>query len=310
MSGEGVSSGVPLEEGGENLIRSLESRMIQLAEHVGDTKYMNELAASLVPDCCLYFFHYKNAVFHAESKALVPEAATGLLKECLASGAESATDEKGCFLALPLRNKERIVSGVVVHFPNEFPGFESVPVLLLRHFLRFFLLLEYSRRLQKKLDGAAVVDPLTGLYNRPHMEAALERISNMARRQNISVGILMMDIDHFRPFVDSEGREAGDSFLREVAEIIKPAIRVEDIACRYGNDKFAVILPGIDPRSALDRAGLLLEKIRCAGPASLTASAGICVFFREDSWQDALKMADEALEEAKRLGRDRVHLAE
>ncbi len=168
--------------------------------------------------------------------------------------------------------------------------------------------------LRETLRNQSIRDPLTGLFNRRFMEESLDREFLRAKRQGLSVAIIMMDIDHFKDFNDTHGHDAGDSLLSEVGSLLKSSVRGEDVACRYGGEEFILILPSIPKNIALDRAENIrkqVKKIRVQyqnkeiGPVSV--SLGVA-FYNEHGTTVAavLKAADMALYQAKSQGRDRV----
>jgi diguanylate cyclase (GGDEF)-like protein len=172
-------------------------------------------------------------------------------------------------------------------------------------------------RIRAKLESESIRDSLTGLFNRRFMEVALERELIRSARRNSPLALLMVDIDHFKTFNDSFGHEAGDSVLREVAECFAHTVRSEDIICRYGGEEFVIILPEISQELALERAEQIREhvsnlRIQFKGQVLRTISISIGVAMYPDPASDVhdlLRLADGALYQAKRAGRNRVHLA-
>ncbi|MCP4701597.1 MAG: diguanylate cyclase [Gammaproteobacteria bacterium] len=169
-------------------------------------------------------------------------------------------------------------------------------------------------RLRETLKKEAIQDPLTGLYNRRHMEKSLEREVTRARRHDTPIGIIMIDIDYFKYFNDTYGHETGDVVLRELGKYLKKSIRGEDIACRYGGEEFILIMPG----ASLENTGRQAEKF-CSGVKeaiqvehkgkilSISVSLGIASYPDQGSdIQDVLKAADLALYQAKAAGRDQA----
>ena len=169
-------------------------------------------------------------------------------------------------------------------------------------------------KLRETLRMQAIRDPLTGLFNRRHMEESLERELARAQRSHSSVAAIMIDIDHFKRFNDTFGHAAADFALRNTSELIRSSIRADDIACRYGGEELLVILPDTSAKDGTTRAEVLRaaisgQQLRFNGVAlgAITASFGVAAFPAHTGTSDGLlRNADEALYEAKRKGRNQV----
>ncbi|GEM_PF-3125168 len=172
--------------------------------------------------------------------------------------------------------------------------------------------------LRETLQSQSICDSLTGLYNRRYLEEALEREIHRARRKTQSVGILMVDIDHFKRFNDNFGHEVGDAVLQEVGKLLMQNIRPGDIACRYGGEEMTLILPDTDLTVAKQRAEEIREAIKQLRLeyhppqlGSITVSLGIACFpTHGSSGSVILQVADAALYAAKAQGRDRAVVAQ
>lgn len=166
--------------------------------------------------------------------------------------------------------------------------------------------------LRETLHRQSIRDPLTGLFNRRHLEEALNQEIARARRRRQDIGIIMLDIDHFKRFNDTFGHEAGDQVLRAVGELLRKSVRVSDIVCRYGGEEMTIVLPESSAEHTRDRA----EAIRTAiGELNLsyngqhlgavTASLGVACFPRHGATGTAvIQAADAALYRAKAVGRN------
>ena len=171
--------------------------------------------------------------------------------------------------------------------------------------------------LRETLRHQSIRDPLTGLYNRRYLEEALEREIYRAARHQGSLGIIMLDVDHFKGFNDEFGHDAGDALLREMGTFLKAKIRQTDIACRYGGEEFLVILPETPLDAAAQKAKQLREKFKCLNIMHqgqllrrATISLGVAAFPEHGTTvQILIQMADKALYQAKEEGRDRVAVA-
>jgi diguanylate cyclase (GGDEF)-like protein len=157
-------------------------------------------------------------------------------------------------------------------------------------------------------------DPLTGLYNRRYLEETMGRELPRARRLGESVGVIVLDIDHFKRLNDTYGHDAGDFVLERTGELLRAATRNSDIACRFGGEEFAVILPGATLLVARNRAEAIraaLESLRIdfggKDLGRLTISAGVASMPPHgQDWTHTLQQADRALYSAKQAGRNKV----
>jgi len=171
--------------------------------------------------------------------------------------------------------------------------------------------------LRETLKFQSVRDPLTGLFNRRHMEESLARELMRAARNHKPVAVLMFDLDHFKRFNDDFGHEAGDILLRELGSLLRSQTRGGDVACRYGGEEFLIILVEASVDSAVRRAEALREQVRNMhihdrGQTfpQVTVSIGVAGFPEHGtSAQQVISSADKALYRAKTSGRDRVIVA-
>jgi diguanylate cyclase (GGDEF)-like protein/PAS domain S-box-containing protein len=172
-------------------------------------------------------------------------------------------------------------------------------------------------RLREALRTQSVRDALTGLYNRRYLEEALEREIRRASRAKQSLGLMILDLDHFKRFNDTYGHDAGDAVLREAAALLVNNVRVEDLVCRFGGEEFVVILPTAELEAARTRAERLRSGMRentmmyqSKSLGQVTFSVGVAAFPQHGSSpKELMAAADSALYEAKRAGRDRVIVA-
>jgi diguanylate cyclase (GGDEF)-like protein len=171
-------------------------------------------------------------------------------------------------------------------------------------------LLEETRRL-------AITDALTGLFNRRHFNQQLEENVGRATRYDEPLGLVFLDVDHFKSVNDKFGHQAGDRCLQALARTLRESVRDSDQIARIGGEEFAILLIRADKELALSIAERLRTRIDDLVleedpplPVDLTASLGVA-FFREDGDdpKSLMRSADRALYTAKRLGRNRVVLA-
>jgi diguanylate cyclase (GGDEF)-like protein len=173
-------------------------------------------------------------------------------------------------------------------------------------------------KLRSDLQQLSIHDPLTGLYNRRYMEEALERELRRAERKKSTVGVIMLDIDHFKAFNDGFGHAAGDDLLRALGSLVHARLRAGDIACRFGGEEFVLILPEASLEATREKAEELRAHVKAMevrsldkrlGPVSI--SLGIAIVPDHGRVrEEVLRVADAALYRAKGEGRDRVVVAE
>ncbi len=176
----------------------------------------------------------------------------------------------------------------------------------------------YTERLrdnvQMKIE-MAIIDALTGLFNRRYMETHLATLVEQAAARGKPIAVLIVDIDFFKSVNDTHGHDAGDDVLREFALRIRKSIRNIDLACRYGGEEFVIVMPETDMAVATMVAERLRRRIAAepfaiqqgARNLEVTISIGIAALGNAtDTAAAILKRADTALYRAKRDGRNRV----
>jgi diguanylate cyclase (GGDEF)-like protein len=167
------------------------------------------------------------------------------------------------------------------------------------------------------IEELVVRDELTGLTNRRAFYDHLGRLWQQAQRDRCNIAVLMADIDHFKKFNDSHGHQAGDAALRVTGRLLKGfARRPLDVAARYGGDEFVAVLYDIEEAAAQ----MIAERLRAAilesppasttngngSPITISIGVGAVMPTSRRSPEGAVQLADEALYEAKQLGRNRV----
>ncbi len=169
------------------------------------------------------------------------------------------------------------------------------------------------QKLQDDLREQAVRDSLTGLFNRRYLEETLDRELARAQREAGRLGIVMLDIDHFKLVNDTYGHKAGDLVLQALSRLLQRRSRSSDVACRYGGEEFVLILPGSSREDTLRRAEELrgefaaLEVRMGEDLVRASVSLGVSAFPQHGRSPDnLLRVADENLYQAKQTGRNRV----
>lgn len=169
-----------------------------------------------------------------------------------------------------------------------------------------------------KLLEIALIDELTGIANRRCFNQSLDRIWQHAINNNEPVALMMIDVDHFKTYNDTNGHQEGDVCLQQVSKILESSLLHRmDLACRYGGEEFSAILPNTDLAGCLLVAERIRHNIESANiqynndklPGPLTASIGcVSLSTKECSdYHELIRIADAALYEAKRLGRNQVY---
>ena len=178
----------------------------------------------------------------------------------------------------------------------------------------------YTDRLRTNVARSmemAVTDPLTGLYNRRHMDNQLEIQLANADARGSPLSILTLDVDFFKPINDTHGHDVGDRVLKELARRLKEQVRTIDLCCRIGGEEFLIVLPGTQIQVGFTVAERLRRIIASvpfdvgasSGPLAITVSNGVAGYESTgDTSEIILKRADDALYKAKRSGRNRVVL--
>ncbi|SFQ09332.1 diguanylate cyclase (GGDEF) domain-containing protein [Nitratireductor indicus] len=164
----------------------------------------------------------------------------------------------------------------------------------------------------ESLQHAALTDPLTGTQNRRFFDDALREYLHEFGRIEKPVGLMVLDLDHFKQVNDTHGHDIGDKVLREVARAFRDMTRYHDVVARMGGEEFAIVAPNMSQEALVKLAerirkavsGLIID----AGNVRIrvTISIGLSIWNGRESSEEFYRRADKMLYEAKRLGRNRV----
>ncbi len=219
------------------------------------------------------------------------------------------------YLCIPLEAQNQILGVFHVAQPRKTEEeLDSVRRELAERVAEHLALALYNIKLREVLHKQSIHDPLTGLFNRRYLEWALEQELERAGRHGFSVGVVMLDLDHFKRFNDHYGHAAGDKVLRSLGVFLQRQVRKRDIVCRYGGEEFTLIIPNIDADNLYNFAERVREQIKKMRVSyqnqsleGLSLSLGAALFPQHgQAPAELLHAADKALYRAKEAGRDRV----
>jgi diguanylate cyclase (GGDEF)-like protein len=228
----------------------------------------------------------------------------------------------GAFASFPLKTPERVLGVLSVCDKLKGETFSDEDMLLMSSFSSYAAIalersLYYS--LAGQLRELSVTDSLTDLFNRRYFEERLYEELNRSDRHALSFSLLMIDIDDFKIFNDSEGHLAGDDILKAISSILKECVRMTDVVARFGGEEFTVIMPQTLKQEAKIVAERIRESVKEGIPGTrrqfqrgaVTVSIGVAMFPEDGrDRRSLLRSADRALYMAKMQGKDRIICAE
>lgn len=166
-----------------------------------------------------------------------------------------------------------------------------------------------QKRLERELSRTAMTDHLTGAFNRQRFDEEIRRALARRRRKAVTTALILLDIDHFKPVNDTWGHAVGDDVLVELTRQLNANLRIPDMLTRWGGEEFVMILPDTDRVEALQLAERLRELIAehvFSVAGHITASLGVTTLQTDDSAYSCIERLDNALYQAKNLGRNKV----
>ena len=221
------------------------------------------------------------------------------------------------YLCLPVRAQRDVVG--VMHFQlthdRDLPELERA---ILESFAEQVGLSLANIRLREELRAQSIRDPLSGLFNRRYLEETAERELARALRGKNEVGLVMLEIDHFRTFNHAFGHDGGDAIVRELGSFLLRNVRGDDIPCRFSEDQFVLVLPGASLETSRQRAEDLRLRIMNLHVISqgqcldkVTVSIGVVCFPEHGAGlHELLNVVDAALYKAKKGGYNQVVIAD
>ena len=179
------------------------------------------------------------------------------------------------------------------------------------------LIIADSIEMQRKYQRFATIDALTGLHNRGWLDDMFDREIRRSERDDLTLCLMMIDVDHFKNYNDEHGHLAGDRVLVSVGESIRKPLRPNDLVARFGGEEFSVLLPETGLDNALAIAERLRERVNMTDPGEMdgkkipgaTVSIGIAEYRSGDTLETMIAAADVAMYHAKKKGRNCVCVA-
>jgi diguanylate cyclase (GGDEF)-like protein len=223
----------------------------------------------------------------------------------------------GSFVALPITAGEETLGVVCLTDRADDGAYTREDVSALRRLMAptaLALAREGVREQAELFARAAVIDPVSGLFNRRYFHDRLQQELRRAQRHRMPMALLMIDIDDFKAINDRFGHIAGDTVIRGISDILRRSVRLFDVCVRFGGEEFAILMPGSGAESATTVAERIRRRIeeyegeeRLRPDLHVTASIGLSVT-DDGSAAELLDRADRALYVAKRSGKNRVSL--
>jgi diguanylate cyclase (GGDEF)-like protein/PAS domain S-box-containing protein len=216
------------------------------------------------------------------------------------------------FMAVPLLHNQKLTGCLVLE--SRRPGqYDQAEQILAEAVASQAAIAIQNANLFQKVREQALTDPLTGVYNRRYFFEMANREIEQARQSGQELGLILMDLDHFKLVNDTYGHLAGDQVLAQLAQIMRQQVRSSDVICRYGGEEFAILLPEINIKGVIQVAERVHHEIFQArvksrkGEVKVTVSMGVVMLDEQTAAiEDLLHQADRALYAAKLAGRNCV----
>jgi diguanylate cyclase (GGDEF)-like protein len=267
-----------------------------------------------LPASCLFVIDKDKDETLFSASAGMPAAAAASFNQAYAVGADNAPAGNDLFACMTVLDHNRMM----VVFCASAAAIERMSDedrLVLQAVAGELVVAVENSQLYKLTKRLSITDELTGMFNYRYLQQRLDDEIERARRYGRSLSLLMLDADDFKGFNDTHGHIAGDVALAELGEVMRSSVREIDVVCRYGGEEFSVILPETDSEGAFVVAEKIRENIATHLFADadgnrlvhVTVSIGLATFpGGAPDKESLLRQADDALYQAKHLGRDRV----
>ena len=237
----------------------------------------------------------------------------------------------GSFLSLFLIGASVLLNALSNHLPMIVPFSKGEILRIIYSYIAVFLfalVFEQTRRMtQKKLEKSmaelnelAIRDTLTGLYNRRYMDEVILRVVNQCRRVETSVVFIMADLDYFKKYNDTYGHQAGDTLLVVFSDMLRSLVRRQtDFVFRYGGEEFAILLSATTEETAKALAKKIVQETGRLGfphegspfgVASVSLGVVCAPYPSKVDFQELIRLADNALYQAKETGRNRYCMSD
>ena len=214
-------------------------------------------------------------------------------------------------LVVPIRRGTQLLGAMELYLHNQ-PLIPDTLVELLKGIAAQAATAIRHAQVFREQEESSLTDELTRLPNRRYLGQRFLQERQRARRNQKFLGILMLDLDHFKAINDTHGHLIGDAVLSNLASIIRDSIRDSDVAARFGGEEFAVIVQETDLDGAMRLAGRIRQAVESAvfpSDLRLTVSIGVACTDDSERFGELFELADTALYRAKREGRNRVQAA-
>jgi diguanylate cyclase (GGDEF)-like protein len=170
-----------------------------------------------------------------------------------------------------------------------------------------------EKRLEAQLKQQSITDALTGLHNRRYFDEVLATEFKRWKRYAQPLSVMMIDVDHFKKFNDTHGHDCGDRVLSALGGVLRSLAPPSVIPCRYGGEEMIIVMPGLLQASAADAAETVRQRISelVIDGLKVTVSIGVagCPGHEVEDGDALVKLADDALYDAKEGGRNQVRIA-